>query len=160
MNVDSLMCRTVKSCSPDQTLADAAAIMWENDCGCVPVVDVNHCPVGMITDRDICMAAYLNGKPLQEMIVKDTMSRQVLSVRASDSIDAAERLMRGAQVRRLPVTQPSGMLVGILSLNDIAREAGRERTNRSPGVERDEVAVTLSAVCRPRSSVRSPPAAH
>jgi CBS domain-containing protein len=155
MNVERLMCKTVKSCSIDQTLADAASIMWEADCGCVPVLDANHGVLGMITDRDICMAAFLNGRPLQDLHVKDVMSRQVLSVRPEDSISSAEILMRRAQIRRLPVVNHTGRLVGILSLNDIALEAEREQGARSPDLGLNDVALTLSAVCRPRVPPRA-----
>jgi CBS domain-containing protein len=148
MKVERLMTKDVRTTSPDQPLADAARLMWEHDCGSIPVVDASGRAVGMITDRDICMAAYFKGRSLHEITIGDSMAKQVLTCRIDDTIQQAEGLMQRAQVRRLPVTDGSGRVVGILSLGDIAREAGRARTGRSAEVGLSDVALTLSAVCQ------------
>jgi CBS domain-containing protein len=148
MKVERLMTKDVKTTSPDQSLSDAARLMWEHDCGCIPVVDASGRAVGMITDRDICMAAYFKGRSLHEITIAESMAKEVLSCRIDDTIQQAEAVMQRAQVRRLPVTDPSGRIVGILSLGDIAREAGRGRTSRSAEVGLNDVALTLSAVCQ------------
>jgi len=75
MNVRTLMSRHVQSCSPHDSLETAARLMWEHDIGSVVVVDGHERPVGMITDRDVCMAAYTQGLPLREMLVEKVMSR-------------------------------------------------------------------------------------
>jgi CBS domain-containing protein len=150
MRVEELMCKAVKSCSPEHSLSDAARIMWENDCGCVPVVDPSDRVVGMITDRDIAMATYLNGAAPIDLRVRDVMSRQVLACRPTDRVSDADEIMRRAQVRRLPVTDTLGRIVGILSLRDVAVEAEKKQKTRAPDVTLDEVALTLSAVCRAR----------
>ena len=158
MLVSELMQKRVMTCSRDHGLALAAQIMWENDCGCVPVVDEANVVVGMVTDRDICMAAYLNGRSLQEIEVREAMSMQVLSCRPEDWIADAESIMRREQVRRLPVTDGNSRLVGLLSLNDIAMEAERERESRLKKVTLEEVGLTLSAVSHPRTTLGvSPP---
>jgi CBS domain-containing protein len=64
MEVGQLMTRNPRVCSIDGTLEQAAAIMWESDCGCVPLVDSEGKVTGMITDRDVCMAAYTQGRTL------------------------------------------------------------------------------------------------
>jgi CBS domain-containing protein len=155
MNVEKIMTKSVKSCMPEHSAAEAARIMWEHDCGCVPVVDESDRIVGMITDRDICMAAYLKGRDPQEIPVRDIMCAQVFTCRPDDTVQTAERVMRRAQVRRLPVTNASNRLVGILSLNDIAREAEREQRISSPEVGLEDVALTLSAVGHQHSSLRT-----
>jgi Mg/Co/Ni transporter MgtE len=66
-NVRDLMTTAVRSCTTGDNLQRAAQIMWESDCGVVPVVDRDGRLVGMITDRDICMAAYTQGKPLSHI---------------------------------------------------------------------------------------------
>ena len=99
------------------------------------------------------MAAYLTGRPLVEMRVRDSMSVKILTCRETDSIEKAERTMQSAQVRRLPVTDGSGALVGILSLNDIALEAEREQRAPRPEISLTEVAQTLSAVCHRRATL-------
>jgi CBS domain-containing protein len=125
--------------------------MWDNDCGCVPVVDQKRRVVGIITDRDVCMAAYTQGGPLRALRVSSAMSKQVYSCKPEDTLTAAEESMRAKQIRRLPVTDADGLLVGIVSLNDIAREAQHERSQAKREITTDEVGVTLAAVCSPRS---------
>jgi CBS domain-containing protein len=151
MKVEQLMSRTVRTCRRDETLNRAAQLMWETDCGCVPVVDEDGRPVGMITDRDVCMAAYTQGRPLDALPVASAMARDLRSCHATDTIVEAESIMRTAQVRRLPVVDAGGRLIGLLSLNDIVREGARVRgTRQKAAVVSDEIASTLAAICKPR----------
>jgi CBS domain-containing protein len=145
--IEQLMSRNVRCCGADETLDEAARLMWDNDCGCVPVCSSNGTPrvIGMITDRDICMAALFGGKPLAELRVADAMSRSVHVCRPSDSPAAVERLMRERRVRRIPVADASGRLLGIVSLADLAR-AGRRS---SADVTETDVGATLAAICEP-----------
>jgi CBS domain-containing protein len=122
LSVQQLMTEAVASCSPDEPLNAAARHMWEHDCGVVPVV-ANGELVGIITDRDICMAAYTQGRPLASIAIKDGMARHVHSCRADDTLARAASLMADAQVRRLPVVAAEHRLVGIVSLADVAHSA-------------------------------------
>jgi CBS-domain-containing membrane protein len=155
VNVDKLMTKDVRWCYADASTADAARIMWERDCGFVPVIDASERLVGVITDRDICMASYLKNRNLNEISVREVMATDLYTCRPEDSIQTAENVMRQAQVRRLPVTNASNRLVGVLSLNDVAREAERERKAAAPDVPLDGVALTLSAVSQQHTSVRT-----
>jgi CBS domain-containing protein len=149
MNADQLMTKNVKTCSMNDTLEVAARIMWENDCGVVPIVDQDGRAVGMITDRDICMAGFTQGLQYWQIPVSVAASKTLLAIRPTDSLQNAEEIMRARQVRRLAVTDDSGKLLGVLSLNDLARHAGR----RADDLGLDEVTKTLSAICqRPRPS--------
>ncbi len=121
MKVEDLMTRDVRTCAPSDSLNDAARIMWERDCGCVPVVEGDGTVIGMITDRDICMAAYTQGRRLMYMTVDSAASKDVVTIGKDESLRRAEELMRAAQVRRLPVVDSAGRLVGLLSLADLAR---------------------------------------
>src|SRR5690242_15312379 len=103
MNVGELMTRDVRTCAASDSLNDVARIMWERDCGCVPVVGADGTVVGMITDRDICMAAYTQGRRLMHMIVESAASKNIVTIGENESLRRAEELMRDAQVRRLPV---------------------------------------------------------
>ncbi|MBX3233325.1 MAG: CBS domain-containing protein [Labilithrix sp.] len=150
MKVERLMTKDVKTCGLEQSLAEAASLMWEGDCGCIPVVDAEGRAIGIITDRDICMAACFEGKTLRELSIGEAMAKQLLSCHPEDTIQHAESIMRRAQVRRIPVVDAEGRIAGILSLNDVAREAEREKAARAPAVPLDDVALTLSAVCRQR----------
>jgi CBS domain-containing protein len=160
MNVSELMTSAVKACSTNDNLQRAAQIMWENDCGIVPVVDGEGRVVGMVTDRDICMAAYMHGQPLWQIPVSNTMATKVHGVRESDPIDVVETLMRRVQVRRVPVVDGDGRLKGILSMNDLARHAHRSTSRKANGLSGDSIMQTLAAICEPRTpTIAKQPAA-
>ncbi len=151
MKVEQLMTRDVAACRADQTLNWAAHIMWERDCGCVPVVDEHNLVVGMLTDRDICMAAYTTNVPLSALRVGDIMARRVIACGAFDTLEHAESLMQLHQIRRLPVVGCENQLLGMLSLNDLARAARLEPHTRERGVNADAIERTLAAVGEPRA---------
>jgi CBS domain-containing protein len=119
--VRDLMSPSPITCRPADDLRLAAQRMWEGDFGVLPVVDEARKPVGILTDRDICMAAYTRGRALAELSVADAMSRGVRTCKPSHSLRSAMDLMVTHQVRRLPVVSDEGTLVGIVSLADIAR---------------------------------------
>ena len=150
MNVQQIMSRDVQCCEPEHALDCAAKIMWERDVGVVPIVDAEQRVVGIITDRDICMAAYTQGKRLFEIKVGEIMSKQITVARPSDSLTRAEELMRSAQVRRIPVVDDAGKLVGLLSQNDLIRESIRGARTAKQEVSADEVARVLNDIGRPR----------
>jgi CBS-domain-containing membrane protein len=132
--------------------------MWENDCGCVPVVDAAGRVVGMLTDRDVCMAAYTQGRPLAEIPVSSAMSRSVVACGPDDTIATAEQRMRQHRVRRLAVVDDEGRIAGILSLSDIARRAHQERAGgkRRTQTSLGDVGETLGRICeRPHSGEAS-----
>jgi CBS domain-containing protein len=122
-DVRAFMTDTVLSCSPDQTLNAAAQLMWEHDCGGIPVVGKQGQLVGIVTDRDISMAAYTKGLPLTAIPIGDVMARHVHACGPEDSLERAAALMADAQVRRLPVVDAERRPIGIISLADIARSA-------------------------------------
>jgi CBS domain-containing protein len=109
----------VKACSASTDLASAAKIMWDRDCGAVPVVDDNRRVIGMVTDRDICIAAATRASRPSDIEVRDVMSSQVATCHAEDDVHAALKTMQSRQVRRLPVVDGQDRLTGILSMNDL-----------------------------------------
>jgi CBS domain-containing protein len=133
--------------------------MWEHDCGCLPVCATNGETrvIGMLTDRDICMAALFQGRPLRELKVADAMSEDIRVCELDDRPEDVELLMRENQIRRVPVTDSAGALVGIVSLADLARSARGRASSRKPGVvsERD-VGHTLAAICEPHGPRPAP----
>jgi CBS domain-containing protein len=156
MTVEQVMKRNPRCCSQEDTLEDAARVMWEQDCGIVPVVDAERRLVGMISDRDVCMAAYFQSVPLRELLVRDAMSREVMACRPRDSLTELEAIMRRARVRRVPVIDERGAPIGIVSLNDIALEAARTQRARAPEVSLQDVALTLSAISEHRHEHATP----
>lgn len=150
MRVEQLMSKQVKTCGPDDSLDHAAQLMWDHDCGCLPVSDgdgVNRV-AGIITDRDICMSALFQGKPLRELRVSDAMAKQVRVCRPKDSITDVERTMREAKIRRLPVVDDQGAAIGMITLADLAREAELEQTRPTPEITGNEIGVTLASICQ------------
>ncbi|MBI1850491.1 MAG: CBS domain-containing protein [Planctomycetes bacterium] len=156
MKVSEVMTRDVKTCRPEDCLNVPAQLMWDRDCGCVPVVDAEMRVVGLITDRDIAMAAYTQGTSLSNSNVESAMAKQVHRCHPDDPLTVAERIMQTQQVRRLPVTDAHEKLLGIISLNDLAREAIRERGGHDKVVALQAVANTLAAICEPRVPAVSP----
>ncbi len=126
--------------------------MWEFDCGMIPVVNDDGRLAGVVTDRDICMAAYMQGRPLRTIPVASAMAKQVVASHTDDSIEAAEGLMRDNQIRRLPVLDRDGRPVGVVSLNDLARLAARAKQS---SVDR-EIVLTLGAICQPHARTSAP----
>lgn len=152
MLVEQIMTKRVATCSPGDTLNEAARIMWEHDCGIVPIVEdaENRRVAGVVTDRDVCMAAYTRGQPLSQIRVGDVMCGDVTSCRAGEDVHEAEQTMRRAQLHRLPVVDAANQLLGVISLADIARETAREVGSRRQEVTAMELGETLTAICRPR----------
>lgn len=148
MRVSNLMSRSVHACTSVDTLNRAAQLLWEHDIGCVPVVDGERRVIGIVTDRDIAMAAYTQGKRLGELAVGACMSRQVQSVRPDDAIQVAAGKMREHRVRRLAVVDEHGKLVGMLSLSDLSQRLWPRGGAR--GFDDDELLSVIASVSQPR----------
>jgi CBS domain-containing protein len=148
MEVGEVMTRQVQSCAPEDSLEHAARLMWEYDCGCLPVCTGSNGgtrTIGVITDRDICMCALFEHAPLSQLRVTQAMAKQVLGCQPDDSLEQAARVMQGARVRRLPVLSPDGDLLGMVSLADLAREAERERREAAAS----NIGHTFAAIVEP-----------
>ena len=155
MRAQDWMTTDVRTCSPETSLNDAADHMWRGDCGILPVLDGERV-VGVITDRDACMGAYLAGRVLADIRVRDAMASKVFTCRTTDSIEDVLRCMSDHQVRRIPIVDGRGTLAGILSVNDLARHIlaltdGRERAR----IEARFVEA-LASICATRSSATVP----
>lgn len=119
--VGDVMSADVETISPDATIEEAAQQMRDGDFGVVPVVDGENL-IGIITDRDIVVRAIAEGRGLGTP-VEEAMSEGVICVREDDSVEEAARVMSDNQIRRLPVVDDGGALVGIVSLGDLAVES-------------------------------------
>jgi CBS domain-containing protein len=159
MVIADLMSRNVATCKDDDRLDAAARLMWDLDIGCVAVIDHRQHVIGILTDRDVCMATFTHGKAPQQLFVRDAMAREVYSCLPDDNLAEAEDIMRKRRVRRLPVIDLDGRLVGLLSLNDLAREAVRQQTRVQKDLTSDDVSATLAAICQPRHPAVLPPTA-
>jgi CBS domain-containing protein len=153
--VHDIMRVRVYSCSPTDTLHRAAQIMWEKDCGCLPVIDDVRRVRAVITDRDICMAALTQGVALAETSVSSAMSGSLTVCSPDDSLSSVEELMRAQQIRRVPVVDANGVLIGMISLGDIARYL-RPRILQAPASVA-QLLETLAGISEPRARASVPP---
>ena len=149
MLIQDLMSTNVQTCRSYESLNAAAQKMWEADIGAIPVLDDKQRVVGMLTDRDICMAAYSLGRPLGQLVLAESMSRSVVTCAPTDTVARAEQLMRDHAVRRLPVVDHERHVVGIVSVNDLARAVSR--SHRGQG----ELVATMASICQPRQATRA-----
>lgn len=148
MYVNELMTRNVATCSSDSSLESIAMQMWQNNCGAIPVLDSNNSPIGIITDRDIVMSAALNHKPLWEMSANQILDgRTTYTCREGDNVKSALRTMWAQHIRRLPVVDDGGGLIGMVSMDDIIARAERgSRGTPPPDLSFDDAMSTLKGV--------------
>jgi CBS domain-containing protein len=123
LSVADVMTTRVHTCNVDDTLEQAARIMAEHECGAVPVLDLHGQVIAIVTDRDICLTALACKKLLSQISVMIAASRRMYAIRTVDTLDRAHELMCKHHVRRLPVVDPDGHLIGIVSLVDLVRAA-------------------------------------
>lgn len=146
--VHQLMTSPVATVHIGASLDAAARLMWDHDCGVVPVVDDFGRLVGVVTDRDACMAAYTRGAALRDVGVATVMCNDVITCRSEDSIPLAMRLMETHQLRRLPVVDDDRCPIGILAVNDLVRHAIRPSAGQRDAVQ--ELIHALATIGRPR----------
>jgi CBS domain-containing protein len=149
MNVETVMTRSPRTCRRTDSLATATKILWDHDCGVVPVIDDGQRPVGMLTDRDCLMAAFTRSRKLEELSVQSAMAHMVFSVSKDQPVADAIDRMREHQVRRLPVVDGDGRLCGIVSFADLLRSAG-------PVLSEAQLARAAAAIMAPRATTGMP----
>jgi CBS domain-containing protein len=148
--VRDLMSRPVFTCRTTDTADRAAQIMWDHDCGSVPVVDERNRLTGMVTDRDLCMAALFHGVPLSSIPLSRVMSTDVATCRPDDELSAVERLMGARQVRRIPIVDEEGAPIGIVSVGDLARPLLRPAAApRKAAPAANGLVQTIAAISQP-----------
>jgi len=123
MKVGDVMTKSPAFCSPETNLAVAVEILWNRNCGILPVVDSNEKLIGVVTDRDICVALGTRNQLPGEITVKDVASGKVVVAKPEDDLRRALATMAEAKVRRLPIVDAVGRLQGILSIDDAILKA-------------------------------------
>ena len=141
MRVKDIMTTEVRTCTPDLTLAAAANLMWEGDCGILPVVDDGEL-VGVVTDRDMYIALATRNARAAHLKVGAVASSPVATCAPEDDVHAALATMKQARVRRLPVVGFGNTVLGLLSLNDILLAAGANKQIRD-----EDVVDALKTIC-------------
>ena len=150
MKVREVMTPNPKAIWLTESLADAAQLMWQNDCGVLPIIKDGQKVIGMITDRDICMGAAINDRKPSSISVEEIMTGEVYAVQVDDDIDQALQTMQEHRVRRLPVINSAGELEGILSMNDIVL-----KTKSADGQATEEI--NYGAVVKTYASISQHP---
>ena len=126
-SIRELMTEDPRTVSSGSTAMEAAQLMRDEDAGIVPVVDGDKL-VGTVTDRDIAIRVVAEGKSPESTTVGEIASRELVTIDPQQELDEALRLMARHQVRRLPVVEEDGKLVGIVAQADIARNASDAQT--------------------------------
>ena len=146
MRVVEMMMGTPYFCRTESNLGEATELMWKGNCGFLPVVGGEGKVVGVVTDRDICIALGTRGRPSGEVTVTDVMSKKAYSCAPEDDVRVALSTMREGRVRRLPVTTKEGKLVGVISVDDVLLRAEAGSVGKSAGVSAEEIVNAFRAI--------------
>lgn len=123
MRVQDVMMRTPAYCSPETNLGSAVELLWERDCGFLPIVDAKRKLIGVVTDRDLCVALGTRCQAAGRITVGEVATGNVYSCREQEDIHAALQTMAKKRVRRLAVVNEEGLLQGILSMDNVVLHA-------------------------------------
>lgn len=146
MKVKDVMTPDAKAIWITESLADAAKEMWENDCGALPIIKDGRKVIGMITDRDICMAAAMRDRNPSSISVEEVMNATVYAAEPEEDVEQALQTMREHRIRRLPVLNLAGELEGIVSMNDIVLKANTDGKKKA-SIDYVDVIKTYRAIC-------------
>jgi CBS domain-containing protein len=139
------MTKAVAVCRVETNLAEAASLMWENDCGALPVVAASGEVDGIVTDRDICIDLGTRNIRSSDLCVRDVLQDHVLSCKSSDDVQKALQTMRDGKVRRLLILNDESVLEGIVSMDDIVIKA-RPDGRASSAISYGDAITTLQAI--------------
>ena len=156
MKVQDIMTQEVRFCGPDTNLAAATEILWQNNCGTLPVLDSDGKLLGVITDRDMCIALGTRNCRASELAVCEVATKPVFTCGPNDDTHAALKTLRQHQIRRMPVIGADGKLAGILCLDEIVLNV--QKTEGKEGISYDDVVNTMKAICEHRRAEASKPA--
>jgi CBS domain-containing protein len=153
MRVRDLMSQPAVTCHVNDTASTAAHLMRDHDCGMIVIVRDDGQLAGVVTDRDLCMAAFTQGRPLDEILVNSVMAQHVVTATPELKIIEAEQRMADHRVRRLPVVDGDGKPIGVIAVSDLAIECVQPDTPMRYGPL--EIAHTLAAICEHRTDTVS-----
>ena len=123
--------------------------MARNNCGTLPVLDSGHELIGLVTDRDMCIALGTRNCRASDLAVREVAVKPVFTCGPNDDVHGALKTMRQHQVRRVPVVGEDGKLAGILCLDEIVLHAEKAR---AAGISYEDVVNTMKAICEHRAA--------
>jgi CBS domain-containing protein len=144
MLIKSIMTSEVRVCAPDSTVAAAARVMSNRDCGIVPVVDADGKLAGVVTDRDICLAVATKFRSPDELPVRDIMTTEVYTCSPDEDVRAALNVMKNHAVRCVPVVTADRRLAGVISIDDLVLRAD---SYKSAAISDEQVLDAFKAIC-------------
>jgi CBS domain-containing protein len=150
MKVTDVMAKPPAYCSPETNLAAAVEILWRQNCGILPIVDSEEKVVGLVTDRDICVALGTRNRLPSDVTVSEVTSGKVIVCKPDDDLRGALATMAKEKVRRLPVIDAAGKLQGILSIDDVVLRTETGTLKKESELPFDDVLNTLKSVYTPR----------
>jgi CBS domain-containing protein len=146
MTVKDVMTKPVATCGPETNLAEATALMWDNDCGVLPVTGETGELVGIVTDRDICIALGTRNVRSSDLCVREVIKNLTVVCKSSDDIRTALQTMREGKIRRLPVVNDDALLEGIVSMDDVVLNARSTDGKMGSGISHGDAITTLQAI--------------
>lgn len=139
MKCKDIMTSNPSYCSPEEISVKAARIMRDEDVGIVPVCEEDKKLVGVVTDRDICLTVVAEERHPREVKVLECMSEDLVTCKPEDDVQKAADLMKEYQVRRIPVVDDQGRILGMIAQADIALKVGKP----------EEVTETVQEISKP-----------
>jgi len=149
MKVQDVMMRTPACCTPETNLGAAVELLWSRNCGMLPVVDARQKVIGVVTDRDLCVALGTRNKLPGKMTVGEVVREEVHTCHAQDDIHVALVTMGQHKVRRLPVVDRDGVLEGILSMDNVILHTEVGAWGRASELSHEEVIKALQRIYGP-----------
>lgn len=139
MKVKDVMMGTPYYCQPDSNLGSVAELMWSGNCGFLPVMEADGKIIGVITDRDVCIALGTRNRLPGEIKVREVMSNRLFACSPDDDVHIALQIMKEGGVRRLPVLAQGRTLAGVISMDDLLLRAVPGGLGIRPELSSEEV---------------------
>lgn len=149
MKVKDIMVRAAASCAPRTNLGAAVEILWNRNCGILPIINEEEKVIGVVTDRDLCVALGTRNRLPGEVTVGEVTAGKVFTCRPSDDVHTALATMASEKVRRLPVVNDDGRLEGLLSMDDVVLHSQPRSGGRPSELSHDDVLETMKRLYRP-----------
>jgi CBS domain-containing protein len=150
MKVQDAMMRTPVYCNPETNLGSAIELLWNRNCGFLPIVDAKQKLIGVVTDRDLCVALGTRNRLPGQITVGEVATGEVYSCRVQDDIHAALQTMAKRRVRRLPVVNENGVLEGILSMDNVVLHTEHAGSSRKAELSDEDVVETMRQIYGPQ----------